>query len=116
MERKVLEQPITPTLHYSITPVFSVRLTRTEDSPSLARMRAITISSFFGLGELGADTRRALSMVYATSVALVMGVNFIQPALPAMTQPLGINDAALGLVMTVFTAPAIFLAPIFGVV
>jgi len=45
-----------------------------------------------------------------------MGVNFIQPALPALTQPFGISDAALGLVMTMLTAPAIFLAPVFGVV
>jgi MFS family permease len=45
-----------------------------------------------------------------------MGVNFIQPALPAMTQPFGIKDAALGLVMTALTGPAIFLAPLFGVV
>jgi predicted MFS family arabinose efflux permease len=68
----------------------------------------------FGLGALAPEKRRALSLVYATSVALVMGVNFIQPALPALIQPFGISDAALGLVMTALTAPAIFLAPIFG--
>lgn len=79
-------------------------------------MRALSLTSIFGLGELVPERRRALSLVYATSVALVMGVNFIQPALPAMTQPFGISDAALGLVMTLFTAPAIFLAPLFGVV
>jgi len=45
-----------------------------------------------------------------------MGVNFIQPTLPAITQPFGIKDAALGLVMTALTGPAIFLAPLFGVV
>jgi predicted MFS family arabinose efflux permease len=45
-----------------------------------------------------------------------MGVNFIQPALPAMTQPFGIKDAALGLVMTMLTLPAVFLAPLFGIV
>ena len=70
----------------------------------------------FGLGDLTLERRRALSLVYATSVALVMGVNFIQPALPAMTQPFGVSDAAIGLVMTMLTAPAIFLAPFFGVV
>ncbi len=79
-------------------------------------MRAFSLTSLFGLGVLAPDRRRALSLVYATSIAVVMGVNFIQPALPAMTQPFGISDAALGLVMTVFTAPAIFLAPLFGVV
>src|SRR5438445_5424010 len=79
-------------------------------------MRALSLTSFFGLGELAPERRRALTLVYSTSVALVMGVNFIQPALPALTQPFGISDAALGLVMTMLTAPAIFLAPVFGVV
>ena len=79
-------------------------------------MRSLSITSFFGLGHLGREKRRALSIVFASSVALVMGVNFIQPALPAITQPFGVKDAALGLVMTMLTAPAIFLAPLFGVV
>jgi MFS transporter, ACDE family, multidrug resistance protein len=79
-------------------------------------MRALSITSFFGLGHLTREQRRSLSLVFASSVALVMGVNFIQPALPALTQPFGISDAALGLVMTMLTAPAIFLAPVFGVV
>jgi predicted MFS family arabinose efflux permease len=79
-------------------------------------MRALSLTSFFGLGELAPERRRALTLVFSTSVALVMGVNFIQPALPALTQPFGISDAALGLVMTMLTAPAIFLAPVFGAV
>ena len=79
-------------------------------------MRALSLTSLFGLGELVPEHRRALTLVFSTSVALVMGVNFIQPALPALTQPFGISDAALGLVMTMLTAPAIFLAPMFGVV
>src|SRR5438552_12821681 len=79
-------------------------------------MRTLSLTSFFGLGHLTREQRRALSLVFASSVALVMGVNFIQPALPALTQPFGISDAALGLVMTMLTAPAIFLAPVFGVV
>ena len=79
-------------------------------------MRALSLTSLFGLGELVPERRRALTLVFSTSVALVMGVNFIQPALPALTQPFGISDSALGLVMTMLTAPAIFLAPMFGVV
>ncbi len=73
-------------------------------------------TSIFGLGDLAPPKKRALRIVYATSVALMMGVNFIQPALPALTGPFGISDSALALVMTVFTAPAIFLSPIFGVI
>ena len=79
-------------------------------------MRALSLTTLFGLGELAPDRRRALTLVYSTSVALVMGVNFIQPALPAIIKPFGISDAALGLVMNMLTAPAIFLAPVFGVV
>jgi ACDE family multidrug resistance protein len=79
-------------------------------------MRRFSLTAMFGLGDLPPDRRRALSLVYATSTALVMGVNFIQPALPELTKPFGISDSALGLVMTMLTAPAIFLAPIFGVV
>ena len=77
-------------------------------------MRGVTIASIFGLGVLAPEKRRPLALVYATSIAVVMGVNFIQPALPAMIEPFGISDAAIGLVMTVFTAPAMFLAPFFG--
>lgn len=75
-----------------------------------------SVASFFGLGVLSPEKRRALSLVYAASLALMMGVNFIQPALPAMTEPFGVSDSALSLVMTLFTAPAIVLSPIFGVV
>jgi MFS transporter, ACDE family, multidrug resistance protein len=74
------------------------------------------IGGFFGLGALAPAKRRSLSLVYAASLALMMGVNFIQPALPAMTEPFGISDSALSLIMTVFTAPAIVLSPIFGVI
>ena len=79
-------------------------------------MRARNVTAIFGLGDLAPEKKRALSIVYASSVALMMGVNFIQPALPALSGPFGISDSALSLVMTVFTAPAIFLSPIFGVI
>lgn len=110
-------RPITPTLHYSDTPLLvSAVLTPGAYSPKLAWMKILSIATMFGLGALAPEKRRALSLVYATSVALVMGVNFIQPALPAIIEPFGISDAALGLVMTMLTLPAIFLAPVFGVV
>lgn len=79
-------------------------------------MRAAALTSFFGLGELAPVQRRALTLVYASSLALMMGVNFIQPALPALIAPFGVSDSALALVMTVFTAPAIVLAPMFGMI
>ena len=89
-------------------------MTHSLSSSSVRRMSFI--AGLFGLGSLAAEKRRSLSLVYAASLALMMGVNFIQPALPAMTEPFGISDSALSLVMTVFTAPAIVLSPIFGVI
>lgn len=79
-------------------------------------MRTLSLPVIFGLGELAPDKRKALTLVYASSLALMMGVNFIQPVLPAMMAPFGISDSALALVMAVYTAPAIVLAPLFGVV
>jgi len=79
-------------------------------------MRAPSIAMVFGLGELSREKRRALALVYGSSLALMMGFNFIQPALPALIEPFAISDSALALIMTVFTGPAIFLAPIFGVI
>src|SRR5512145_1911902 len=79
-------------------------------------MKRFSLTSMFGLGEMSSERGRALSIVYAASIALMMGVNFIQPALPALSQPFAVSDAQLSWVMTVFTAPAIVLSPIFGVV
>lgn len=79
-------------------------------------MPALSLPLLFRLGELAPAKRKALTLVFASSLALMMGVNFIQPALPAMTEPFGISDSALGLVMTVYTGPAIILAPLFGIV
>jgi ACDE family multidrug resistance protein len=75
-----------------------------------------SITALFGMEKLAPEKARALGIVYASSIALMMGVNFIQPALPALTQPFHVSDAHLSWVMTVFTAPAIVLSPIFGVI
>ena len=75
-----------------------------------------SLTTLFGMEKLAPEKARALSIVYASSIALMMGVNFIQPALPALSQPFHVSDAQLSWIMTVFTAPAIVLSPIFGVV
>jgi ACDE family multidrug resistance protein len=79
-------------------------------------MRVLSATSIFGLRDLAVEKRRALNIVLCASVALTMGVNFIQPALPALVGPFGISDSALALIMTALTAPAIILSPIFGVI
>ncbi|MGH7853990.1 MAG: MFS transporter [Candidatus Binatia bacterium] len=75
-----------------------------------------SITALFGMEKLAPAKARALSIVYAASIALMTGVNFIQPALPALTDPFQVSDAQLSWMMTVFTAPAIVLSPIFGVI
>ena len=105
-----LSEPITPPLHHSIP----LSLDCQRPFPYVAGMTAIT--SLFGMEKLPPAKARALSIVYASSIALMMGVNFLQPALPALTQPFNISDAQLSWIMTLFTAPAIVLSPIFGVV
>jgi MFS transporter, ACDE family, multidrug resistance protein len=75
-----------------------------------------SITALFGMEKLAPEKARALGIVYAASIALMMGVNFIQPALPALVQPFHVSDAQLSWIMTVFTAPAIVLSPLFGVV
>lgn len=116
MEYWNFKNPITPSLQYSITPAFPhlSRLTAGVASSTLQRMASLT--ALFGMEKLSAPKARALSIVYAASVALMMGVNFIQPALPALTEPFQVSDAQLSWIMTVFTAPAIVLSPIFGVI
>ena len=73
-----------------------------------------SIAAIFGLEKLAPEKARALAIVYAASISLMMGVNFIQPALPALSEPFQVSDAQLSWIMTVFTAPAIVLSPIFG--
>jgi predicted MFS family arabinose efflux permease len=79
-------------------------------------MRTFSITTMFGLGVLTPTQRKALGLVYASSIALMMGINFLQPVLPAMITPFGISDSALGLMMAVYTGPAIILAPTFGII
>ncbi len=74
-----------------------------------------SLTSLFDLGELPADLRRTLYLVYASSLMVIMGTNLVQQVLPAMTGPLGVSDAQIGLVIAVYTAPAIVLAPLLGV-
>ena len=74
-----------------------------------------SITSLFDLGELPASLRRSLCLIYASSLMVIMGTNLVQQVLPAMIEPLGITDADVGLVIAVYTAPAIVLAPLLGV-
>ncbi|WP_085026315.1 MFS transporter [Ensifer aridi] len=54
-------------------------------------------------------------LALATSVVTVSGVFLLYPVLPAIMAKFGVDEARVGLVITVFTAPAVVLSPVFGV-
>lgn len=75
-----------------------------------------SVSRFFGLAGLAGETQRGLAVAFSTSVAVVMGVNLVYPVLPVMVEELGASTSAIGLVITAYTVPIIFLAPLAGAV
>jgi len=78
-------------------------------------MSRSSITDLFGLGSLTPATRRSLYLVFSSSLLMMMGVNLVQPVLPAMIEPLGISEAEVGLVIAVYTAPAVVLTPLLGI-
>jgi MFS family permease len=79
-------------------------------------MRAMSFGALFGLEGLPLATRRGLAVAFATSIASVMGVQLIYPVLAPMMQQLGATESAIGLVVTAYTVPMIFLAPVAGAI
>ena len=59
--------------------------------------------------------RGPLAISFATSVAVVSGATMLYPVLPVIAGDLAVDEARIGLVMVAFTAPAIVLAPLFGI-
>ncbi len=57
-----------------------------------------------------------LYVILASSLVGVMGVSLISPLLPDLRGVFGISDAQVGLVITVYTLPGVFLAPFVGYV
>jgi predicted MFS family arabinose efflux permease len=68
----------------------------------------------FGLGGLDGATQRGLLIAFSTSIAAVMGTQLVYPSLPAMVGQLHVEQAAIGLVITAYTLPAVFLTPVAG--
>lgn len=56
-----------------------------------------------------------LLTVTMLSVVGTLGTNVASPALPAMSGALGVSDARVGLVITAYTLPAMFVVPVVGV-
>src|SRR6185295_2133193 len=59
--------------------------------------------------------RGPLAIAFATSIAAVSGATLLYPVLPVLAADLKVDEAEIGLVMAAFTAPAIVLAPLFGI-
>ncbi|HZU04632.1 MAG TPA: MFS transporter [Chloroflexota bacterium] len=79
-------------------------------------MRLPSVGALFGLGGLPLHTQRGLVVAFSTSIAAVMGVQLVFPVLPPMMQQLGVSESAIGLVVSVYTIPMIFLAPLAGAI
>jgi ACDE family multidrug resistance protein len=63
-----------------------------------------------------ADACRApLAITFATSVALMSGATMLYPVLPVLAADLHVDATEIGLAIAAYTAPAIVLAPVFGV-
>jgi MFS family permease len=65
------------------------------------------------VGKLYRD--RNLQLMFGVTFMVVLGVSSTMPALPAMMKAFAIPARSIGLIMTVFTLPGVFLAPIAGV-
>jgi predicted MFS family arabinose efflux permease len=56
----------------------------------------------------------SLLTIFGVTLIAVLGVASIAPALPTIAQELGISTQRVGMLITVFTLPGVFLAPLFG--
>lgn len=54
-------------------------------------------------------------MIFGVTLTAVMGVASIAPALPKMARVLEVSNEQIGLLITAFTLPGIFLTPVLGV-
>ncbi|MCI5167690.1 MAG: MFS transporter, partial [Candidatus Electrothrix sp. GM3_4] len=58
---------------------------------------------------------RNLHIIFSVTLMAVMGVASITPAFPKIIKELNISPGSIGLLITAFTVPGIFLTPILGV-
>ncbi len=56
-----------------------------------------------------------LQMIFSITLIAVMGVSSITPVFPRISQVLGISNQQVGLLITMFTLPGIFLNPFLGI-
>jgi ACDE family multidrug resistance protein len=63
---------------------------------------------------LGVHRRASLQVIFGSSVMMIMGASLVYPVLPVIAEAFDIGEGSIGLVLTAFTVPAIFLSPVGG--
>ena len=72
-------------------------------------MRAIS-----DIRDLGLHRNAGLQAIFGSSVLMIMGASLVYPILPVIAESLMISDGQIGLVLSAFALPAVFLAPVAG--
>jgi MFS family permease len=72
------------------------------------------MGAFNDMRMLGVHRSIGLQVIFGSSVMMIMGASLIYPVLPVIADALRVGDGQIGLVLTAFTLPAIFLAPVGG--
>lgn len=72
-------------------------------------MRAIS-----DMRDLGLHRNAGLQAIFGSSVLMIMGASLVYPILPVIAESLMISDGQIGLVLSAFALPAVFLAPVAG--
>lgn len=72
-------------------------------------MRAIS-----DIRALGVHRNGGLQAIFGSSVLMIMGMSLVYPILPVIAETLAISDGQIGLILSVFALPAVFLAPVTG--
>ena len=63
---------------------------------------------------LGVHRSASLQVIFGSSVMMIMGASLVYPVLPVIAEEFDIGEGTIGLVLTAFTVPAIFLSPVGG--
>jgi ACDE family multidrug resistance protein len=64
--------------------------------------------------ELGVHRSLRLQVIFGSSIMMIMGASLVYPVLPVIAESLDISEGNIGLVLTAFTLPAVFLTPVGG--
>ena len=57
---------------------------------------------------------RNLELIFAVAMIIMTGISALTPAFPELARSLGVSESRVGLLVTVYTLPGIFLAPLLG--